>query len=309
MSKLIKNNDNLSKIEYSYHPIQLFINRYDNKNTKDGYENVILSFYTTIGAKKYEDIKQIEKNIIIGVTPITILSYCDLLKKSGYAKTTIYYKLTVIREFYNFLIILNLYNENNPVEILKNKIKISDDDINSSDAFSIEEIRAIINISNDKYSTLYKMATITGVRISALLSLDLNSFTIHNNEHITVTGFDKGNKKFINIITKDLYDNCIRVNRMNYKSNKIFDMTRQAVSLNLKKAIKELGINTTNRKLSFHSFKKSSVTIAGDLSGGDIRKMLEVSHHHNADLTLKIYDKSKNNLNNNIGLKIAEAIN
>ena len=86
-------------------------------------------------------------------------------------------------------------------------------------------------------------------------------------------------------------------------------MTRQNVATNLKTLIKKLDIDTEDRKLSFHSFKKSAVTMAGDLSNGDIRKMLEVSHHSNPELTLKLYDKSKQNLNDNIGHKIADLLN
>lgn len=291
-----------------YHPFDIFLARYDNSNTKEGYTSTILDFYSTIANNKFSYFTDISKELILKVSPLTILEYYNYLNKIGYAKSTLKYKFTIIKELYKFLITLKIYNENNPVDILDRKIKVSDDDVTGSDIFTINEIKLLINNANEKHSTLYKIAVLTGVRVSALLNLTLDSFKIHKNGNITITGLDKGNKRFTNVVTEDIYNECVALAKKNYKNDKIFNMTRQNASIQLKKLIEKLDIDTTDRKLSFHSFKKSAVTIAGDLSKGDIRKMLEISHHNNPELTLKIYDKSKQNFDNNIGHKIADLL-
>jgi integrase len=305
MNKSICENNNYIQHTIQYHPFDVFIARYNNNNTKEGYMSAILDFFSTISNNKFTYLTDINKSLILGVNSLTILEYYNYLNKNGYAKTTMKYKFAIIKELYKFLITLKIYNENNPVDILDRKIKVKDDDVAGSDIFTIEEIKLLIDNADKKHSTLYKLAVLTGVRVSALLNLTIDSFKIHKDGNITVTGLDKGDKRFTNIITRDVYDNCIELYKKNYKDNKIFNMTRQNAASQLKTLIKKLEIETEDRKLSFHSFKKSAITIAGDLSNGDIRKMLEVSHHSNPELTLKIYDKSKQNLNNNIGHKIA----
>ena len=301
----------------SMHPIKAFLNYKKAENTQSGYEQDILSVFNMIFADSVEDVESITKTQIEAVsTPVAHSIHDQLINNGRYAEATIARKIGTMKSLYKFLITVYASNRTKQQWIFTNpweSIEASVSEVDGYGHLERHEVELLLEVANKEDATLYELAVTTGVRLSALLKLNINTSFIKIDGVWCITGIDKGKKKFEDAINNELYEACREL--ADVRSGKVFNVTRQTV-LNRLKGRKDRGtkgylhqIGLTDeeieqRDLCFHSFKKSAVTFTGDLTNGDIRAMAKAGHHTNTAYTLGVYDKSQDKKYNSVGLRM-----
>lgn len=129
-----------------------------------------------------------------------------------------------------------------------------------------------------------KIAVECALRLDEVLSLEAGQFTV-NGDEVTLRGYGKGNKEYIDKLGIDLYEEIMNVseaNRSNPK-DKIFKPLSIKNITDMMTRIK-IKLGYKNRSYSFHSFKKTSVTLAYRYTG-DILEAQRKGRHSSLDTT------------------------
>lgn len=276
--------DDIMNCIEEYRKYLLIDKKYSN-NTILSYMNDLNNFQKFI--KK--DMTKINKN--------DILKFIEFERKTKDSKT-IAHSLTVIRNFYNFLLIENIIEENPTSKIDSPKLKKS-----LPTVLSKEEIDNLLNIElNDKYDyrdkAMLELMYATGMRISELINITIEDINLVNS-CVIVNG--KGNKErkipFDEITTYYLekYINEYRKQFIKKTNNYLFlncfgeRISRQSFF----KTIKALAIKKNiHKNFSPHTLRHSFATHMVE-NGADLRSVQMLLGHSDISTT-QIYTNISN---------------
>lgn len=266
----VKNYLNYLKIDKNY-----------SSNTIESYKNAIKKYYN------YIDKKNINFKIINEKEIETFLSYLSKIN----SPRTVSYTLTVLRNYYNYLIIEKVVGEN----VFYN-IDIPKLDKHLPSVLTYEEVDKLLDINiTDSFSArnkaILELMYASGLRISETINLKLYDIDLEN-DIVRVLG--KGSKERIvpigtvavNALNK--YINEYREKMLkNKKSDYLFlnnhgsKITRQGLFKNLKSILKEKGIE---KDVSPHTLRHSFATHLLN-NGADLRSIQELLGHSSIKTT------------------------
>lgn len=228
------------------------------------------------------------------VTEGVLQEYLIFMKTKNYKTTSISRNISALRSFFLFLIEEKILLNNPLIEINKPKMGLRLPKI-----LSVEEIDKILKLPQGDLLGLRDKAILetlyaTGMRISELINLDLNSVNL---ELSYVQCIGKGNKERIvplGSIAHNAVEEYLKIVRpkliLDYRINKIFlnsrgkGLTRQGVWKIIKKYAEKSGIK---KEISPHTFRHSFATHLLE-NGADLRSVQEMLGH--ADIsTTQIY--------------------
>jgi site-specific recombinase XerD len=299
MNNLAKNNmiglDNVQILDHikSYFNELNRTNRdYEEKNTNStqrAYEGDIRLYYNLIKNKEkgseleylsYEDLRITQENF---EEFIEIL--CNLKKEDGknqYVNKTINRKIISLKSF---------------IRYIKRKKVISDFDIsylelikgekvreNHYDALEPEEVMEMSKLAlkerakGDTKSTLIIFAYKTGLRVSEAINLTWDNI-ITKLDEIYVKGIGKGNEEFNIRITKEMYQELLKLNK---GQNKIFDISERRVTDMIDRMREKMDFG--GRYIVFHSIRKAFGTTIWRMTG-DIEAARRALRHKNVTTT------------------------
>ena len=275
-------------------------------NTTSAYRNDLNQFFTSIG-KNNNSI-----NYSKVITRENINQYIKTMQKKQYASTTISRKIASIKSFVSYLEEEGILFEN-----VTKSVKTPRKGLSIPNTLSIDNILAILNYLKKDISligvrnlTIIELLYATGMRVSELITLNLNDISIEE-QHLRCTG--KGSKQRMVPIYSSIstllsnYINFIRPKLATKKSNDMkavfvnsrgTKLTRQSIWL-LTKDI----VNATNIKsFSPHTLRHSFAThlLEGGASLKNVQELLghsnisttQIYTHINDNKLLEIYDKS-----------------
>ena len=238
----------------------------------------------------------IQKNII-KVNKNDVLKFIEFERAKEDVRS-VAHSLTVVRNFYNFLIVENIIKENPTDNIDSPKLKKS-----LPIVLSKEEVDNLLNIElNDKYDyrnkAMLELMYATGMRISELINIQMEDINL-NNSCVIVNG--KGNKErkipFDEITTYYLekYINEYRKQFLKKINNYLFlncfgeKISRQAFF----KTIKSLAIKKNiHKNFSPHTLRHSFATHMVE-NGADLRSV-QILLGHSDISTTQIYTNISN---------------
>ena len=238
----------------------------------------------------------IQKNII-KVNKNDVLKFIEFERAKEDVRS-VAHSLTVVRNFYNFLIVENIIKENPTDNIDSPKLKKS-----LPIVLSKEEVDNLLNIElNDKYDyrnkAMLELMYVTGMRISELINIQMEDINL-NNSCVIVNG--KGNKErkipFDEITTYYLekYINEYRKQFLKKINNYLFlncfgeKISRQAFF----KTIKSLAIKKNiHKNFSPHTLRHSFATHMVE-NGADLRSV-QILLGHSDISTTQIYTNISN---------------
>ena len=256
------------------------------------------SLYTIISYKEYtlEYLNYFQFNNYkeICITRDDVRLYLKYLDKLNISNATISKRLSVLRNFYNYLII-NGYTDNNPFKSLKNP-KISRKLPSFFTVLEIENILHNTSISNDEILNVRNKLIVelfysTGVRISELINIKLINIEF-NTMQIKIMG--KGSKErivFFGDVCKNILDDYVNKCRdkllANNKSEYLLldyngkKLTSLQVNNILKEIFNKAGIKN---KASAHTLRHTFATHLLN-NGADIKSVQDLLGHTSLSTT------------------------
>lgn len=266
----IKNYLNYLKIDKNY-----------SINTINSYKNALTKYYNYID-KKNIDFKKVKEN--------EIKEFLTHLSKNNCPRT-VAYTLTVLRNYYNYLIIEKVVGENIFYNIDMPKLEK-----HLPSVLTYEEVDKLLDINiTDSFSArnkaILELMYASGLRISETINLKLYDIDLEND---IVRVFGKGSKERIvpigtiavNALNK--YINEYREKMLKNKKNDYLflnnhgnKITRQGLFKNLKSLLKEKGIE---KDVSPHTLRHSFATHLLN-NGADLRSIQELLGHSSIKTT------------------------
>ena len=136
---------------------------------------------------------------------------------------------------------------------------------------------------------LLKLAADQGVRLGALLNLTWSSF-IQKDDGVVIKGLDKGNKKFIKVMSFEMYEDLLKLRGDSPVHSKVFTpLSAKNVTDMMIRIRKKLGYE--ERGYSFHSLRKTSITFEHRFNGGDVLETQRFSGHSNTNMLQTYVDE------------------
>lgn len=216
-------------------------------------------------------------------------------KSRKYANSTINRRMSSLKSLLGYLVARKKikYEINDLMILLKslpdNGIMIdvlSEEDANRCvDFFKTLPMGNILHI-------IGKLALDTALRANELLTLEWNQFTIFDDKVVVKSRGEnrgKGNKSWEDEISLDLYNEILKLKEDDNK--KVFNISYAMIAKSMNITTKAL--NLRDKKYTFHSFRKTSITHTFNVTGGDIIAAKEKANHSNIGTTTR-YIKPKN---------------
>lgn len=263
-----------------------------NKNTYRNYQTDIEHFIFTVFGKHYSLVSIEEfnssKTELDGLMQYFDSLY-DMKKENGnrlFANGTINRKQASVKSLLKFLKVKKVYHQDlteldsitNLPKTTKNIEYISfENAMKYAEWFKNNEV----NKSKEKY-IITRLAIDIGKRVTELLTLKWNQFSVES-KYVLVSGIGKGNQKWTEKISLKFYEEILELKG---DSNKVFTLSYSSDIVRMvNRAKKALG--DADRAISFHSFRKCSLTNTYRLTG-DILEAQRKGNHKSLDTT-KLY--------------------
>ncbi|MGV4321294.1 tyrosine-type recombinase/integrase [Bacillus mojavensis] len=268
--------------------INTFLNRIgqNSENTRVTYERSIRDFFRTMKGKELESL--VEDDLIF--TKPQVETYQVNLKSRNFKSTTVNNKMSALKKCY---IKLKEYGFNvDPDWFLLDRYDEHDKESHSS--MTHEEIVKAINLVSQtrqglQKSLLIRLAYATAFRKESLLNLKWTDI-INRDGTWFVKTLGKGNKWDYKKISSNLYDELMKYKETSEKE-KIFTLTKKTVNA-MMKYIRD-NIDFGDRKITFHSLKKSSIEEVALITNYDLKAMQRQGNHANITTTLNDYMAKK----------------
>lgn len=278
------NNDNDKNV---WGCINTFLSRIEqnSKNTKVSYERAIRDFFITMRNKDLEDL--VEADLIF--TKPQIETY-QVNMRNNYKATTVNNKMSALKKCYSKLEDYGFDVKTSWFEL----DRYDEHDKESYDPMTHEEIiQAISLVSKTRKGfekgLLLRLAYSTAFRKESLLNLKWDD--IFNKDGIWfIKTIGKGNKLDTKKISNDLYDELMKQKDL-VGGEKIFRLTDKTINKMLN-FIRD-NIDFGNRKITFHSLKKSSINEVALITNYDIKSMQQQGNHASVTTTLNDYMAKK----------------
>jgi integrase len=173
--------------------------------------------------------------------------------------------------------------------------KLSEKDSVGSDYLSESEINQLIELARTKKNgeekaLFFQLAYITAVRLKALSQLTWGDVVLEDANYM-ISVYDKGDKLDEKYIGEDLYKQLNQLKQRHSNEDRIFKMSCRTFQDEVVHLAKELGF-TNNRKITFHSIRKSS-GVEVYLQTGDVELTRQHMNHSSMEVTFKNYVKIK----------------
>ncbi|AKQ08556.1 integrase [Bacillus phage PBC2] len=267
--------------------IKTFLDRTEQNsfNTRKTYERAIRDFFRTMRNKEIEDL--VEADLIFKKPQIE--TYQVNLKNSSKA-STVNNKMSALKKCYDKL-------EDYGFEVKSswfNVERYSEHDKESYDPMTHEEIIEAIKIVSKtrkgfEKGLLIRLAYSTAFRKESLLQLKWSDISNKDGQWLVKT-LGKGNKIDYKKISDDLYEELMKQKEL-VGGERIFQLTNKTVNKMLN-YIRE-NIDFGDRRITFHSLKKSSIQEVAIITNYDLKAMQRQGNHASSSTTLDIYMKDK----------------
>ena len=267
-----------------------------SKNTLDSYKRDITQFLRFTNQNGIDYLK-IDKQ--------SLREYSQYMENKFFlSKSSMARKISALKQFYKFLH-EESYINNNPI-LKYNSIKQHS---KLPKVISIDELNLLLNKSYEdktdngiRFSTMLEMLYSTGIRISELVSLKLDSLSLRHKDNIIIDVepfvkiLGKGNKErmvFLNKTTISILIIYLRIRQkfLNKNQNNIFlfpssynnsHISRQRFFQLLKVQALKVGID--KNKISPHILRHSFATMMLE-NGADLTSLKEMLGHSNINTT------------------------
>jgi integrase len=267
--------------------INTFLNRIEqnSENTRKTYERAIRDFFKTMRNKDVEDL--VEEDLIFSKPQIE--TYQVNLRNS-FKSTTVNNRISALKKCYVKLEDYG-FNVKSSWFVLD---RYDEHDKESYDPMTHNEIIEAINLvlgtrAGRQKALLIRLAYATAFRKESVLSLKWSDIT--NREGVWfVKTLGKGNKWDYKKISNDLYDELMK-HKDEVGGEKIFTLTNKTVNKMLN-YIRD-NIDFGDRKITFHSLKKSSINEVALITNYDLKAMQRQGNHSNVTTTLNDYMAQK----------------
>lgn len=267
-----------------------FLSKYQSLNTRVAYEKDVRQFFQAV---KIKDIERLNEDDL-QFTLTELDEYQELMQQEGMSGKTINRKLGTVKGF------LTHMNKRSPDHGLSSNVEVFDlvdrlaEDTENHDAFEYDEYVKVAKWvkDNEKHgeikSSLIRFSVQTGARLTECLSLTWRSF-VEKKDYVEVTYKAKGNKTMVKQIDYDFYNELISLPSYE-KDEKVFPLAKTTVQ-RMMQAIKDEFRFLDNRKIVFHSFRKTGGTFIYELTG-DINEARIFLGHANVNTT-QVYLKKR----------------
>jgi integrase len=281
--------------------IQKFLDRDVSIGTLMNYRYDIIDFFGC-------DIDAITLEQVIGVSVHDAEMYRDRLIENGYNLGTVKVKISRIKALYTFLMGQTTDNASrvkvfmgNPFATVslnvKGKHRTENNQVKMYGDLTRHEVSALLKVAIRPYDLFYEMAARTGVRKAALLNLKFEDVVMIDGIWCIHVKHDKTVDDLYEAITNEMYDKIKKYTSC-VEGESIFKIDGSTLNRNLAKDLIRIGISAEeqkDRKLCIHSFKKASVNMASEVSGGNLEVMKNKAHHSDINLTINTYAIKKYN--------------
>lgn len=151
----------------------------------------------------------------------------------------------------------------------------------------IEEAKNERFNANTKVNLLI-FAVDSGLRLSEIVNLKLSNFKVYDN-YVLLSGYGKGNKKYKDKISTDIYNEVMQTYQENDEQRVFYPLTEKNIKDMMVRIRKKL--NYENEKYSFHSLRKTSITYTHDLTGSLLIAQRKANHSSPNTTTIYIEDR------------------
>lgn len=268
-----------------YASIKTFIERkaQSSSNTAETYLRHYRDFFQTMRGKSLEQLT--EQDLIF--TKQEIESYQVALRKK-YKANTVNNTISALKSLYSKLKDYGFQVDPDWFSLERYK----DFDKEPYDVLTHEEVIQIVELLGKtrkgfEKQLLVKVAYATAFRLNAILELKWSDLK-QINGFWTLQALDKGQKRDIKKISDNLYQDLMK-HKEQSGGEYIFKLTKKTVN-KMMKYIRE-NMDFRDRTITFHSFKKASITQVGVLTNGDVKAMQRHGNHSTAKTTMDNYVK------------------
>lgn len=267
--------------------IQVFLNRraQNSQNTADTYERAIRAFFMETRNKRLEDL--VPTDLVFSQARIEAY---QVSLKDKYKSNTVNTYMYALKSLYEKLQAYKFPVQGSWFDL----DKYDDSDSKPSDPMEhsevVEAIRILLKTREGKQKALLiRLAYATAFRKESLL--EMKKTDIFNRNGIWfVKVLGKGNKwdskKISTDLHRELMERCAVA-----KSDKIFTLTDKTVNRMMNEIRSQIDFG--ERKITFHSLKKSSVEEVRLITDNDVKAMQEHAGHSDPSVTLKSYTSSR----------------
>ena len=138
-------------------------------------------------------------------------------------------------------------------------------------------------------ANLLMFAVDSGLRQSEIMSLTKSNFKKEGNQYL-LTGYGKGNKKYVDTISEEVYEKLMETYQENEEELIFYPLSARIVRGMMIRLREKLGYE--NEKYSFHSLRKTSITYAHDMTGSLLTAQRKANH--SSSDTTNIYIEKRN---------------
>lgn len=266
-----------------------------NTNTYKSYKSDVDHFFLNHFNKKFSEVTFNELNgektdieQLIGYFNILFESF-TYGEKRAFSNSTINRKQTTVKQLLKFLkmkkvlikdltdleFINQFPKDTETIEMIPFEVALK-----YAEWFKKNEVEKPL----EKY-LITKLAIDSGLRATELIKLKWNQFTV-DSDIVIIRGIGKGNKKWVEKISLDFYNELEELKKADTRlTDNLFTIKYHTIPNMMNRAKKALGHDGKN--YSFHSFKKTSVSMTYRLTG-DILECQRKGRHASLDTT-RIY--------------------
>lgn len=266
--------------------INTYLSEIESINTRKAYQSDIAKFIKGVFNKS---ISTITKSEIETVDYHTIIEYRKTLNN---AASTINRNINSVKQMLTYLNSLGIIDIDLSFFNVIKELKKQTEEIPHmpiSVAYEFIEAAKEERFHGNLKSNLIMFALDTGLRQEEILKIKLSDFT--KTEHgYMYEGYGKGNKKFKDTISEQVYDKIVSTYNKNKKELLFYPLT----SKNLRDMMKRIRVKLGYEKegYSFHSLRKTAITYVHDYTGDIVTAQRKANHSNLNTTTIYIENKA-----------------
>lgn len=233
----------------------------------------------------------------------------DKKNKSG----TVNQKVSELRGLWEYLY---NYNQNIKVEIFNVlPLKVTSKGKGAS-ALSEDEMLLLIEFAGSRgfkpeiQKAFFRFSAITGLRKSAMLGVTwdkvkrVSDFKSNEMYWVVEDVWDKSVERTIPIEDR-MYEELCEIRDDSGSDNRLFCICEDILDRTMKEFKVEYGLD---KKISFHSLRKTSADLAYNMCGGDLRRVMQQTAHKDPKIILERYAGTNSSLGDHPGLMMFQEL-
>lgn len=276
-----------------YEQIKKFLTKhaYNSEKTYEAYKGDIEQFFQIIKGKNINNLTMHDIKLTLDDFEDFIHHLYTSINNSGerrYSNKTINRKLAAVKSLMKYLATKEATKKYvgdisylDLVESLPEKTNIRGV-LEANEVFKMADLALLEREKGNIKRLAILFSFDTCVRINELLNLKWNDFIIREHD-VLVKGIGKGNKEFRESISKEFYQELLKIKG---ESEKVFDISEDSLRDAFNRIKKKMNI-PEERNITFHSLRKAGATFRYRITG-DILEAQRALRHSNLNTT-KIY--------------------